>query len=142
MVLDDVLGNRVHLDVLPPDKDAKSKHQRKHESNECKVPIGGAEDHCGIVREENGRLQDKQKPCTMDFPIPVLCCTCNRPLYGKWKAFLERVKAYRKQDGRPETGDLEYLTTTTKVTAEGRALNDLGLTFECCRVKLLSHPGI
>jgi DNA-directed RNA polymerase subunit N (RpoN/RPB10) len=78
----------------------------------------------------------------MDFPIPVLCYTCNRPLYGKWRAYLERVKAYRKQDGRSETDSIQYLTTTTKVTAEGRALNDLGLTMECCRVKFLGHPGL
>jgi DNA-directed RNA polymerase subunit N (RpoN/RPB10) len=78
----------------------------------------------------------------MDFPIPVRCCTCNRPLFGKWKAYQERVKAYRKQEGRSESDDLVYLTTTTKVTAEGRAMNDLGLTLECCRVKFLGHVGI
>lgn len=78
----------------------------------------------------------------MDIPIPVLCCTCNRPLYGKWLPFLERVKAYRKQEGRKESEGLVYLTPTTTFTAEGRALNDLGLTMECCRVKLLTHPGL
>ncbi len=78
----------------------------------------------------------------MDFPIPVLCYTCNRPLFGKWRAYVERVKAYRKQEGRSETDSIQYLTTTTKVTAEGRALNDLGLTMECCRVKFLGHPGL
>ena len=76
----------------------------------------------------------------MDFPIPVRCYTCNKPIYGKWKAYLERVKAYRKQEGRSD--DLVYLTATTKVTAEGRAMNDLGLTLECCRRHFLTHPGV
>ena len=53
----------------------------------------------------------------MDFPIPVRCYTCNKPLYGKWKSFLERVKAYRTQEGRSD--DLVYLTTTTTLTAAG-----------------------
>jgi DNA-directed RNA polymerase subunit N (RpoN/RPB10) len=35
-----------------------------------------------------------------------------------------------------------YLTNDTKLTAEGRALNDLGLTRECCRRHLLTHPGV
>lgn len=78
----------------------------------------------------------------MDFPIPIRCYTCNLPLAGKWKTYLEKVKAYRIQDGRLENGDLVYLTTTTRVTAEGRAMNDLGLTRECCRRHLLTHPGV
>lgn len=78
----------------------------------------------------------------MEFPIPVRCYTCNKPLYGKWKSFLERVKAYRKQEGRSETDDLVYLTSTTTITAEGRAMNDLGLTLECCRRHFLTHPGV
>lgn len=76
----------------------------------------------------------------MDFPIPVRCYTCNKPLYGKWKSYLETVKAYRKQEGRSD--DLVYLTATTKVTAEGRAMNELGLTLECCRRHFLTHPGV
>jgi DNA-directed RNA polymerase I, II, and III subunit RPABC5 len=87
-------------------------------------------------RESTGK--DK----SMDFPIPIRCYTCNLPIAGKWKTYLEKVKAYRIQDGRPETGDLVYLTTTTRVTAEGRAMNDLGLTRECCRRHLLTHPGV
>jgi DNA-directed RNA polymerase subunit N (RpoN/RPB10) len=94
------------------------------------------------AEKKNGTLSLLQRRQHMDFPIPVVCVTCNKPLYGKWKAFLERVKAYRKQDGRSETDDLVYLTTTTTVTAEGRAMNELGLTLECCRRHFLTHPGV
>lgn len=78
----------------------------------------------------------------MDFPIPVRCFTCNLPLFGKWKTYLELVMAYRKQDGRPEKGELVYLTTTTQKTAEGRAMDEIGLTRECCRRHFLTHPGV
>lgn len=78
----------------------------------------------------------------MDFPIPIRCYTCNMPIAGRWKRFLELVKQYRKDDGRPEKDELEYLSTTTKVTAEGRAMTDLQLTRECCRRHFLTHPGV
>jgi len=52
------------------------------------------------------------------------------------------VKKFRKEEGRPEDSEIQYLTTETKVTAEGRALNALGLTRECCRVKLFTHAGV
>lgn len=77
----------------------------------------------------------------MDFPIPIRCYSCNLPIAGKWKTYLAFVKANRKEDGRPETDELLYLTTTTKQTAEGRAMTDLGLTRECCRRHFLTHPG-
>jgi hypothetical protein len=51
------------------------------------------------------------------------------------------VTSGRKEDNRPERGQLEYLTSTTKITAEGRAMNELGLTRECCRRHFLTHPG-
>ena len=78
----------------------------------------------------------------MDFPIPIRCYTCNMPIAGKWKAYLEMVKNNRKEDGRGEKDELVYLTSTTKITAEGRAMNELGLTRECCRRHFLTHAGI
>ena len=78
----------------------------------------------------------------MDFPIPIRCYTCNLPIAGKWKTYLGLVKAKRAEDGRPETDELVYLTSTTKVTAEGRAMTELGLTRECCRRHFLTHAGV
>jgi DNA-directed RNA polymerase subunit N (RpoN/RPB10) len=78
----------------------------------------------------------------MDFPIPIKCYTCNLPIAGKWKTFLSLVKTYRKKHGRPEKDDLVYLTKTTTITAEGLAMNELGLTRECCRRHFFTHPGV
>ena len=94
------------------------------------------------VDKKNGSVFIKIRGDTMDFPIPVRCYTCNLPLAGKWKEFLRLVAKYRKADGRAENDDLVYLTKTTTVTAEGRAMNDLGLTRECCRRHLFTHPGV
>jgi DNA-directed RNA polymerase subunit N (RpoN/RPB10) len=77
----------------------------------------------------------------MDFPIPIVCYTCNLPIAGKWKEYLRLVRAYRTEDGRPETDELVYLTSATTITAEGRAMTALGLTRECCRGKFLTHAG-
>jgi hypothetical protein len=54
---------------------------------------------------------------------------------------MKLVTAGRKEDNRPEKGELEYLTSTTKITAEGRAMNQLRLINECCRSRFLTHPG-
>jgi DNA-directed RNA polymerase subunit N (RpoN/RPB10) len=78
----------------------------------------------------------------MDFPLPIRCYTCNLPIAGKWKAYLKMVRAFRKADGRPETDELVYLTNSTKKTAEGRAMDELGLSRECCRRHFLTHPGV
>jgi DNA-directed RNA polymerase subunit N (RpoN/RPB10) len=78
----------------------------------------------------------------MDFPIPVRCYTCNMPIAGKWLTYLSLVKKFRVQDGRPEKDELVYLTSTTQKTAEGRAMDELGLERECCRRHFLTHPGV
>ncbi len=77
----------------------------------------------------------------MEFPIPYRCITCGWPLATKWKKFLELVKQYRKQDGRPEKDELLYLTDNTQITAEGRAMDELKLTRECCR-RIFTYPGV
>ena len=76
----------------------------------------------------------------MNYCIPMRC-VCNLPLAGKWETYQEMVKRFRKTEGRPEKGDLIYLDRTTIITAEGRAMDELGLTRECCRVRFLAHVG-
>ena len=78
----------------------------------------------------------------MDFPIPIRCYTCNLPIAGKWKRYLGLVKGNRVEDGRSEKDELVYLTSTTQKTAEGRAMDYLALTRECCRRHFLTHPGV
>lgn len=75
--------------------------------------------------------------------IPVRCFTCNNPwISSRWLAYLEKVKQYRKEEGKPENGEMEYLTPTTEKTAEGKALDDLKITRMCCRRMMLSHVDL
>jgi DNA-directed RNA polymerase I, II, and III subunit RPABC5 len=71
--------------------------------------------------------------------IPIRCVSCNNVLAGKWLAYLKKVEEYRKSDN--VTG-MVYLTQTTTKTAEGKALDDLGLTKVCCRRHMLTHVDL
>jgi DNA-directed RNA polymerase I, II, and III subunit RPABC5 len=70
--------------------------------------------------------------------IPIRCVSCNNVLAGKWLPYLEKVKEEKKKDGRTDT-ELQYLTQETKKTAEGRALDELGISKQCCRRHMLTH---
>lgn len=71
--------------------------------------------------------------------IPIRCVTCNNVIAGKWAAYLDKVKEHRKSTGKTE---MEYLTATTTKTAEGKALDELGLFRPCCRRHFLTHVDL
>lgn len=71
--------------------------------------------------------------------IPILCFSCRNPIAGKYETYLKKVKEYRKEDGKTE---MEYLTASTVKTAEGKALDDLGVKRMCCRRHFLSHVDL
>ena len=71
--------------------------------------------------------------------FPIRCVTCNSVIAGKWMPYLDKVKGYRKANGKTE---MEYLTATTTKTAEGKALDDLGVRRPCCRRHFLTHVDL
>lgn len=71
--------------------------------------------------------------------FPIRCVTCNNVIAGKWMAYLDKVKEYRKESGKTE---MEYLTSTTTKTAEGKALDDLDVKRPCCRRHFLTHVDL
>ena len=71
--------------------------------------------------------------------FPIRCVTCNNVIAGKWLAYLDKVKDYRRASGKT---DMEYLTATTTKTAEGKALDDLGVRRQCCRRHFLTHVDL
>jgi DNA-directed RNA polymerase I, II, and III subunit RPABC5 len=71
--------------------------------------------------------------------IPIRCVSCNNVLAGKWLAYLKKVEEYRKSEN--VTG-MVYLTQTTTKTAEGKALDHLGLNKVCCRRHMLTHVDL
>lgn len=75
--------------------------------------------------------------------IPVKCFSCNNPwISSRWLMYLAKVKEYRRKEGKPENGEMEYLTASTVKTAEGKALDDIGITKMCCRRMMLSHVDL
>jgi len=74
--------------------------------------------------------------------IPIRCWTCNNPwLSSRYQLYLKKVEEYRKAEGRG-VKEMEYLTATTTKTAEGKALDDVKITRECCRTKMLTHVDL
>ena len=71
--------------------------------------------------------------------FPIRCVTCNTVIGGKYLAYLEKVKDYRRKNGKTE---MEYLTATTEKTAEGKSLDDLNVKRMCCRRHFLSHVDL
>lgn len=74
--------------------------------------------------------------------IPIRCVTCNTILAGKWFRYQTLAKTYRAQEGRTESDEIQYLKPGTVKTAEGKALDELGLKRECCRARMLTHVDL
>lgn len=73
--------------------------------------------------------------------IPIRCFTCGNMLADKWRYYQRKVNEYRNRDGGQKS--ILYLDTTTlPVTAEGQALNELGMKRYCCRKHLLTHVDL
>jgi DNA-directed RNA polymerase subunit N (RpoN/RPB10) len=71
--------------------------------------------------------------------IPIRCVSCNNIIAGKYMAYLDLVEKNRKKEGKTQ---MEYLTATTTKTAEGKALDELGLNRPCCRRHFLTHVDL
>jgi DNA-directed RNA polymerase subunit N (RpoN/RPB10) len=71
--------------------------------------------------------------------FPIRCVSCNNIIAGKYITYLEKVKENRRATGKTE---MEYLTATTEKTAEGKALDELGIKRTCCRRHFLTHVDL
>lgn len=74
--------------------------------------------------------------------IPVKCFTCGNLLANKYLYYLNKVAELKKtQDKQNE--NIEYLTEDNMdVSIEGKVLNDLKLTKQCCRRHMLTHVDV
>lgn len=71
--------------------------------------------------------------------IPIRCVSCNNIIAGKYMTYIELVEKNRKKEGKTQ---MEYLTATTTKTAEGKALDELGMNRPCCRRHFLTHVDL
>tara|TARA_B110000967_G_C18872741_1_gene556404 strand:+ start:2164 stop:2394 length:231 start_codon:yes stop_codon:yes gene_type:complete len=73
--------------------------------------------------------------------IPIKCFTCGKVLADKYLFYIKKVKELKSADNDNE--EVVYLTeNTTKKTAEGKTLDELGLNKICCRRHFLTHVDI
>lgn len=74
--------------------------------------------------------------------IPVKCFTCGKVLADKYQ-FYQKTVAEMKLKNKEELTDIKYLNSNNiKKTAEGKVMDDLGLTRMCCRRHMLTHVDI
>lgn len=75
--------------------------------------------------------------------IPIRCFTCGKVTGDKWCGYLRFVKEEKEKRGESnEDTILNVNSDEIKKTAEGAALDKLGLTRYCCRRMLLSHVDL
>jgi DNA-directed RNA polymerase I, II, and III subunit RPABC5 len=73
--------------------------------------------------------------------IPIQCFSCGNPwLASRYLRYLELVKKYRKEEGKSD--EIEYLTASTVKSPEGKAMDDVKITRQCCRRHILSHVDL
>jgi DNA-directed RNA polymerase I, II, and III subunit RPABC5 len=83
----------------------------------------------------------KNESCNIKMIIPIQCVSCGNPwLASRYLRYLELVKKYRKEMGKPD--EIEYLTASTVKSPEGKAMDDVKITRECCRRHLMSHVDL
>ena len=74
--------------------------------------------------------------------IPVKCFTCGKVLADKYQ-YYQKTVAEMKLKNKEELTDIKYLNSNNiKKTAEGKVMDDLGLTRMCCRRHMLTHVDI
>tara|TARA_B100001287_G_scaffold241999_1_gene217217 strand:- start:865 stop:1098 length:234 start_codon:yes stop_codon:yes gene_type:complete len=74
--------------------------------------------------------------------IPVKCFTCGNLLANKYLYYLNKVAEIKQQQDK-QNDNIEYLTEDNmEVSVEGKVLNDLKLTKQCCRRHMLTHVDV
>lgn len=74
--------------------------------------------------------------------IPVKCFTCGKVLADKYQ-YYQKTVAEMKLKNKEELDEIKYLNSNNiKKTAEGKVMDDLGLTRMCCRRHMLTHVDI
>lgn len=78
--------------------------------------------------------------------IPIKCVTCGKVLANKYRHYLLIAAKSKLDKSAKATENIIYLTKNTDAktdkTAEGAALDILGLKDMCCRRHLLTHVDI
>ena len=75
--------------------------------------------------------------------IPVRCFTCGKVVGDKYLKYLELVKENKAAQGEENTDTIITIDSKNiEKTAEGKAMDTLGLNLYCCRRIMLSQIDI
>ena len=72
--------------------------------------------------------------------IPIRCFTCGKILANKWYTYQELVRT--DETKKDKENILNLTSDQIEKTAEGKALDKLGLTCIGCRRHMLSHVDL
>ncbi len=74
----------------------------------------------------------------------ILCMNCGKVLADKWRLYQAIVKQLKQKNGQTENAETPYYMTGDKLpdTAEGKALDMLGLKRICCRKHFLTQKDL
>lgn len=75
--------------------------------------------------------------------IPVKCFTCGKVIGDKYLYYLQTVADEKKKEGI-DLENIQYLSddSMTDKSVEGRVLDRLSLTKQCCRRHMLTHVDV
>jgi len=71
--------------------------------------------------------------------IPILCFGCGKPTGHLWEKYVDLVKKYRSEEGNSSEAAQKKLT---QPSPEGKAMDELGMTRECCRMIFYCNADI
>jgi len=75
--------------------------------------------------------------------IPIRCMNCGLPLANLWRWYQKRVAELNREMGITNTTGPTYMDgTSVPVTAERKALEELGLNRYCCRKHMLTNRDL
>lgn len=74
--------------------------------------------------------------------IPVKCFTCGEVLADKYRYYIAECMKRNKKDGIENETVIYFTKTNTEKTNEGKVLDELMLTKQCCRRHFLTHVDI
>tara|TARA_B100000424_G_C22766156_1_gene412855 strand:- start:233 stop:466 length:234 start_codon:yes stop_codon:yes gene_type:complete len=74
--------------------------------------------------------------------IPIKCFTCGKVIADKYRSYLSEVRRIKIEKGLDLEKVVYMKSNINEKTPEGKVMDDLGITSQCCRRQFLCHVDI
>jgi DNA-directed RNA polymerase subunit N len=74
--------------------------------------------------------------------IPIKCFTCGKVIADKYRYYLSEVRRIKIEKGLDLEKVVYMKSNINEKTPEGKVMDDLGITAQCCRRHFLCHVDI